>query len=122
MFYTVPDAMLVDEDTNTFYYSDHEHGMVDVLGSRNVIWKYDVARQRARLFAGHLDSRYFAKSTFKGVGGKAISASLSRIYAMALHPVTKEVHFISNPYHLLKVDAKWGFAGVAMCRVLVRGC
>lgn len=103
--YFVPQIVIVDPDTNDLYIHETEG---NYWPSRMVIWKIDAARNQARLHAGHFDSiTLTGKSANErtGIGGPATKAHIGGVYHMALHPITKELHFIGYPNEFLKVDS-----------------
>jgi len=103
--YTIPAAVVVDPDTNDLYVVDRHR---NYWPSRWVVWKYDAAKQTARLVAGHFNSLKLTGLNYhemNGFGGSATAAHLGRVVCIALHPATKELHIVVGISNLAKVDA-----------------
>jgi len=108
----IPMAVIVDPDTNNVYSADYEGNH---WPSRWVIWKTEAATQQARVVAGHFSSRELTGKSYgqmSGFGQRATAASLGRVYTMAIHPVTKELHFVGYPANFARVDANGNLQAV----------
>lgn len=101
----IPMAVIVDPDTNNVYSAEHAG---NYWPSRWVIWKTEAATQQARVVVGHFSSREVTGKSYGQMSGfrqRATAASLGRVYTMAIHPVTKELHFIGYPAKFARDDA-----------------
>lgn len=108
--------IVVDPDTKDVYSTDWEN---NYFPSRWVVWKFDAATQRARVVAGHFNSFRLTGLSYgqiSGFGQPATAAHLGTIYAIGLHPITKELHVVGYPGNLVRVDAAGNLQAVECAR------
>ena len=109
----VPNVVISDPDTNDVYISENAG---NGWPSRVVVWKLEAATQRARIFAGRFNSHKLVGGQMSGFGQPATAAHLGPgIFAMALQPITKELHVVSYGGNIARVDANGNLQAAEFC-------
>jgi len=110
----VAKTVISDPDTNDVYTAENEG---NAWPSRVVVWKLEAATQRARIVAGRFNSKKLVGGQMSGFGQPATAAHMGHvIYAMALQPITKELHVVGYPGNMARVDANGNLQAVICTR------